>query len=98
MPCNSQTSPENSPYIDLILQAEAFTRLTLNDDVEAAYENFRAALWDVIQASIDPNPLVPAWKLIAEFAVVPSIQASQGDADALEQVKGYVTESVALLP
>lgn len=91
-------SPFESPTASLIMASEAFSRLTPTDDVTVAFEAFRAKAWAVVESANDPGPYALAWSLINKYAQSSLAKFSQGNIDALNELKERVRYSIELMP
>lgn len=92
-------SNSSTPYQDVYTAEEAVLKVVAGQDVTAVYEQFRSALWAVIEVATDAHSFELSWNTLEKFAKAQLLDYQiTGNQDALGKLKEYIKTAVENMP
>ena len=98
MSCFSH-STSLTPYQDVYTAEEAVIKVIVGQDVTAAYEQFRSALWSVIEVATDAHVFELSWNTVDKSGKAQLLDYQlTGNPDALMRLKDCIKTAVENMP
>lgn len=87
-----------SPRERVLLAASRLEEIPIGGQVEPAFMALRAALWELIEVSEDPDAYMVSWNTVAKYAWAELVEYEEtGNTDALERMKDKVNQAMTFL-